>query len=439
MLHQDEDRQVGSPGGPPERTTPTWEMELLLSGALVFGLAQLPREVDALFYPAFNRLSGGGELLALLAWLYAKASLLTLLGTFVLHLAARGYWVALVGLDSVYPGGIRWERLQMGPYLREASGSDDPGGMAARIERADDRASRIFGMGVGLALATLVPLLLVVFGALLDALLASLPSPPRRPWGLTVAATLLVGYGLLYLVDRWLGPRIPAGSAAGRVLRGAFRRLRWLGLGNPGSALIAIFQGAEGTGRTTLLTTAVLLPVTALVALQLLAETGRLDLGRFPGLPDDRPGAQELLLPGHYGNQRGDGRTANPLPFIPERVVRGPYLELFVPYVPRRDAVAVDARCPEPRGGRLDPAGAAAGEVRDRLDCVGALFPVRLDGQPLAVRFDAATDPMTGNRGLLAMTGLAPGRHELEIDRPRPPEDDSRARARPPWRIPFWR
>ncbi|MGA8891870.1 MAG: hypothetical protein WB493_09895, partial [Anaeromyxobacteraceae bacterium] len=313
MLHTDENGRMGGPGGLPQRTTPTWEMELLLSGALVFGLAQLPREVDALFYPAFHRLAGGGEMLALLAWIYAKAFLLTLLGTFILHLAARGYWVALVGLDSVYPGGIRWERLQMGPYLRAASGGDDRGGMAARIERADNRASRIFGMGMGIALAALIPLLLVVVGALLDALLALLPSPPRRPWGLSVAGVLLVGYGLLYLVDRWLGPRIPAGSPAGRALQGAFRRLRWLGLGNPGNALVAIFQGAEGTTRTTLLTAAVLLPVIALVALQLVAESGGWDLGRFPGLPDDRPGAQELLLPGHYGNQRGDGRTANPV------------------------------------------------------------------------------------------------------------------------------
>ncbi|MGA8890635.1 MAG: hypothetical protein WB493_03635, partial [Anaeromyxobacteraceae bacterium] len=85
---------------------------------------------------------------------------------------------------------------------------------------------------------------------------------------------------------------------------------------------------------------------------------------------------------------------------------------------------------------------AAAGDVRDRLDCVGALFPVRLDGQPLPVRYDAAADPLTGNRGLLAMipvTGLAAGRHELEVDRPRPPKADAGARTRPPWRIPFWR
>src|SRR4051794_24559506 len=89
--------------GVPAETTPTWEMELLISGATVFGLMQLPARLDAIFYDLFNRGSEQVASLLMPLWIYAKVALLTLIGTFVLHLVLRGLWVAMVGLDSVYP------------------------------------------------------------------------------------------------------------------------------------------------------------------------------------------------------------------------------------------------------------------------------------------------------------------------------------------------
>jgi hypothetical protein len=412
-------------------------MELLLSGALVFGLAQLPRELDALFYSAFNRLAAEQATVALLVWVYAKVALVTLIGTFVLHLVARGYWVALVGLDSVYPGGIRWDRLLLGPHLRAVSreGGDD---MASRIEGADNAASRIFGVGIGLALAMMVPLAFAAVGALLNPAIAWIfPRASEQPWGFWLIGILLAAYTLVYLVDRRLGHRFAPGSVPARGLRVVFRRTAFLGMGRPNNALIAIFQGAEGAGRTTLVILAVIVPVMGLVGAQLLADADGWDLGRFVGLPDDRPGTADVLLPGHYGNLRGDGRTVAPIPFIPERLVRGPYVELFVPYLPRRETALVAERC---RGAVAALAGGAP--PRAAVDCVGALHPVTLDGAPITVAFDAASDPLTGNRGLLAMipaAGLSPGRHELTVGRPPPAARDGKKAQRPPYRILFWR
>ena len=39
--------------------------------------------------------------------------------TFALHLLLRAHWIALVGLHSIYPDGVRWDRLRMGPIQRE--------------------------------------------------------------------------------------------------------------------------------------------------------------------------------------------------------------------------------------------------------------------------------------------------------------------------------
>ena len=41
-----EDPEPGARDGIPRGTTPTWEMELLLSGATVFGLVALPSQLD---------------------------------------------------------------------------------------------------------------------------------------------------------------------------------------------------------------------------------------------------------------------------------------------------------------------------------------------------------------------------------------------------------
>src|SRR5947209_5596517 len=100
----------------PARTTPTWEMELLVSGATVFGLLPLPGKLDALFYEQHGRaLSTLVQSLMMALWIYARIAVMTLVGTFILHLALRGFWVALVGLDSVYPRGVQPERLRGGP------------------------------------------------------------------------------------------------------------------------------------------------------------------------------------------------------------------------------------------------------------------------------------------------------------------------------------
>src|SRR5687768_6527251 len=92
----------------PRGTTPTWEIEMLLSGAVVFALLQLPEALDRSFDGAMTRLGSGWGAVAFLVYCYAKGIVYSLIGTFVLHLAARAYWIALVGINSVYPGGPKW-------------------------------------------------------------------------------------------------------------------------------------------------------------------------------------------------------------------------------------------------------------------------------------------------------------------------------------------
>ena len=39
----------------------------------------------------------------------------SMLVTFIAHLCLRGYWIALLGLESVWSDGWNWDRLKLGP------------------------------------------------------------------------------------------------------------------------------------------------------------------------------------------------------------------------------------------------------------------------------------------------------------------------------------
>ena len=96
-------------------------------------------------------------------YVYAKAAAMILAMTFALHLLLRAHWIALVGMHSIYPDGVRWERLRMGPILRrieqrQARAPEDA------IERADNRATTVFAIGVMLATVLLTISLVLLLG-----------------------------------------------------------------------------------------------------------------------------------------------------------------------------------------------------------------------------------------------------------------------------------
>jgi hypothetical protein len=79
------------------------------------------------------------------------------------------------------------------------------------------------------------------------------------------------------------------------------------------------------------------------------------------------------------------------------------------------------------------------------MACFARLLALRLDGTPLSQRLERHRDPYSGQDGALAMIdvrALAPGRHELEIQRLPRAGNSLRLQpgpALPPDRIVFWR
>ncbi len=134
----------------PRHTTPTWEVELLISGVAVFAMLQLPGWLDTQYFLLVPRFAAEWRSALSIVHMYLTSAAIILAVTFFLHLLLRARWIALVGMQSVYPTGIRWDRLRMGP-LRRSVEQVQSGTSADAVERADNQASILFAVGVSLA------------------------------------------------------------------------------------------------------------------------------------------------------------------------------------------------------------------------------------------------------------------------------------------------
>jgi hypothetical protein len=423
----------------PRHTTPTWEMELLLSAATVFGLMQLPAMLDGVLYTVMPRFERETGILILLPYVYIKSAVQMLVLTFLLHLSLRGYWIALVGLASVYPAGVNWDGLRWGPvYARTVRRRFAP--LPQLIERADNRASQVFGFGIGFAVALLAPLLLLGIASVLTYLLF-LALGRSVAW-LTLwngmVALVVLPYMLAAAFDRMLGRRLAPDALPARVLGWIFPFYLRLGFGTFVNFPVTLFLSHYGRRRGGI---AILLTVMLLVGASMLGQfRDRLgaEIGQYGALAGASAGEARTLLPAHYADRRGEAATLTPVPFIPTDVVDGDYLRLFIPYRPTRDNPALRRRCPG-----IESAADAEAALDRTLDCLALLYPIALDGIVIAnPRFDRAEDPSTGLRGVQSMirvAGLARGRHELQITRPPPGgSQDPGAKPEPPYVIPFW-
>lgn len=417
------------------RTTPTWEVELLISGVAVFAMLQLPGLLDDGMLALRERFDEGWRELLLLGFLYAKSAALILALTFVLHLMLRARWIALVGIHSVYPEGVRWDRLRLGPILREVEQARMPP-FPVIIERADNRATTVFAMGVMLAFFVLViatgAIAICIFSLLVSAL------SHGRIGMLTVLLLLIaiamVPYSLALLVDRTRGARLPRDGRLHRLLQRTFRGYTRLGFSRGSNPVMALLGSHDGDRRITWLTTLLIFLALMLASISLALQDSPGLLGSYGQFPAARGLATANAA--HYDDQRNPARDPA-TPFIPSMMVRTPYLPLRVPYRPNRDAAAMQQHCAHAR--RL---GTELAQAQAQLACLSALHAVSLDGKPLAgLRFEISSDPRTERPALLAMIDvrtLPQGRHELRIARPA--RADSVDKDDPGFdRILFWR
>lgn len=429
----------------PRDTTPTWEVELLLSGALVFSMLQVPGLLDDLVFALRPRLSDSLNYGVFMLYFYLKVTSYALIATFVLHLASRAVWVAALGLRSVYPDGVRWDKIPNGPIYRDFTRRTTPT-LDQMIDRADNRSSLVFAFGLLLVLMSLAIMLFTMVIVVFSGLVSNWLGLGASGNWVTAALIGVIALPALLasLIDRRFGDRIPPTHWLAGFIRFAYRAsagLIWARITGP---ILLTVLSRIGIARGNLLMLGVLYSLMAVALVEFLLRLGALSLPGERYLPDE-PGGRELRA-ANYAEYRDAGDAREGHPYIAGDVVRGPYLRLFVPYLPRKIDAAIARDCPAIAAiaaGSTDEERKRAADARTEalLDCAAVtLHPVTLDGVAVSgLRYDIAEDPVSGLRGFVAMIDvreLPHGRHELVVARPLRPD---REELPEPATIPFWR
>ncbi len=94
----------------------SWEPELLISGLAIFATSQIPDFLEsALYYYQYNLQTSDSFIDVGLPSMITAVSVTAvkmLNYAFILHFIIRAFWVGLIGLNSVFPKGIQYQKLQ---------------------------------------------------------------------------------------------------------------------------------------------------------------------------------------------------------------------------------------------------------------------------------------------------------------------------------------
>ncbi len=418
-------------------TTPTWEMELLISGVTVFALLQLPGVMDEAYLALRPRLDLDWEFLCKLLFTYSKMGVLILAAAFVLHLALRGFWIALVGMNSIYPDGVIWDRLKIGPIQRrliERRGIS----MVDRIERADNRASIVFALGITMALVMVGLILTISVSLALCALLSWLTGWDWVfPGGTFLLLTIIaLPYPFVHFIDRRFGARLSADGLLARTVGKVFSTYARFGFGGDINPTMRLLQSHVGARKVFAATFLSIFLVGSFTAGQLTLQQGNIAFGEYSHWPDVSLGAPDSVIEQHYRDQADSNHTL--LPTIDSMFPSGAYLSLIVPFNPKRHPALLAATCPTTWQAATKPEQRAT-----LLDCMGRLQELTLDGQPMSplpLRYYA--DPRTEQHAVLIVVpigNLAPGEHNLSLKRPQDIDDEDREEEPDRYRIAFWK
>jgi hypothetical protein len=432
-----EEGPSADPDALPKHTTPTWEVELLISGIAVFAMLQLPGWLKDSFFDMAPRFDATWEQPVNFGFMIAMMAALILAATFVMHLLLRAHWIALVGLNSVHPDGVRWDVLGLGRRTVEVE-RKALGTMADAIERADNRATIVFAVGVSMALQ--MGKMVVLIAVLAVACYVANLFFPISGWLLVVLlGAVILPLVLAWRIDRMLGDRLLPDGVAARALRAVFRGYSMIGFSRSALPVMLLMSSHAGLKRFQLMIFVIAMGATLVTIYEIDATQHPEAIGNYALLPTNAADSADALFPQHYDDQRGTDRLGMS-PFVQSQVVGDAFLRVVVPIAPLRMEPAMQHACPPSSAHAANDTTQQAEHRGAILACLSALYPLSLDGQVRHdVHYDLGTDAKTRRPALIAMIdlrALSNGRHELVVGEPPSPDEDTSTTLE---RIPFWR
>lgn len=164
----------------------SWQAELIISGLAIYGSLKIPEIIFGLIDFLISHLSLEQYYLGywLSYLLILGASLLTTI--FIIHFILRGYWIGLIGLNSVFPDGYKLEDGYYSAAFMKEMTKDLPS-IKTTIGEIDNKCSTLFasacsGVMVYFSFAIVLAVLLFLASLLDDYVSNQLSLVPLYLW-----------------------------------------------------------------------------------------------------------------------------------------------------------------------------------------------------------------------------------------------------------------
>ena len=389
----------------------TEQLELIISSLTIFALVTLPGWLFNSIADVYTHLSTSLIIATGLGLSLVAGVCYGLAACFVIHLMSRSYWVGLIGLRSVFPQGINWDKTPgMGPVSRDLYRESLPD-LDTVIEKTDRISSSLFAIISMLTLSFLwLGTILVVIMVLSGAIGVRFGQTNAAVGvGALVLVVMFVGIPVLvYLLDAQLAARVPAVRE-----NKAFRRLirllkRIAGLAMPQRLVLPVQLTLQSNTRPVVFLIVLILCVAAIVVVGNVRNAAWRNFtvsGAFTYLGVEE--AREGLRSTYYEDMPSSLDRLRGWPRVDSFNQGGSFARLFLPYQPLRDNLILDQLCGSPE------------QAEDSVDCLRQVWSVSIEGVVVPmdgfVAAERADIGMRGLMGLVPLDGLEPGLRNIEI------------------------
>jgi len=439
-----------------------WELELVISGAVIVALFQIPQLIDRLYEGLALHLSNEIHMLPFMFYYIGKLILYPLIMTFMLHFFLRGFWVGLIGLKSVFPDGVKWEKLKL-PPLQERFLKEESRDLDGVMDLVDRLSSTLFSILFLLVITFLwMGALFLCCVPIAMAINSQFGSEWKFNWILigTFYAMLIIifsGSGLGTIYDKHLQKhpeklgKHPKLEAAVSFL---YRFANVMSLSFINVPIITTFRSnlKKGTAIAGFFFLLIFFP--AIFLTSFLLSKGILNFDSYHFFPNQKSEWEVRSI--HYDNLREHHELLD-VPSIQSDIIEASFVKLFIPFQVHKDNRLIEEYCPDLKAYRNEGFSWAttyeAEEHNDELiTCIRDIYQVELNGTPLNdVRFLLYTHPKSKVRGILGYIPIEraqPGQNLLHIQKKtttasreeaqESPSEQRRLKGKTNWYIPFW-
>lgn len=153
----------------------SWQAEMLVSGAAIYGSLQLPDLIRRLIDQALLWLPEGALYISYFIFWYLTICSSALIVAFILHFVLRALWIGMIGLVSVFPNGINRDTDYHSEHFLQQLFEEFPD-VNDFNRRLDNFCSLIFGTTFGFVIMIIAVCLMISF-CLILALIVSVLLP----------------------------------------------------------------------------------------------------------------------------------------------------------------------------------------------------------------------------------------------------------------------